>query len=29
MLFLDNFKIRDVEKGFMFNKYVFVIFNIE
>nr|XP_033781414.1 dynamin-2 isoform X6 [Geotrypetes seraphini] len=29
MLPLDNLKIRDVEKGFMSNKHVFAIFNIE
>lgn len=29
MLPLDNLKLRDVEKGFMSNKFVFAIFNTE
>lgn len=29
MLPLDDLKLRDVEKGFMFSKFVFAIFNTE
>lgn len=29
MLPLDNLKLKDVEKGFMSNKFVFAIFNTE